>query len=57
MRGHVPATEETGDAFAPVYKETKARIEAVFGARSDRFWPENDQTCSKCYSVAPAVAS
>ena len=55
MRGHVPSNEVTAAGYAPVYHDTKRRLESVFGARSPQMWPAGEQTCSNCYSVAPAV--
>ena len=55
MRGHVPSNEITAQGYAPIYHDTKTRIENVFGKRNSSFWPAHEQTCSNCYSVAPAV--
>lgn len=55
MRGHVPSNEITAEGYAPIYHDTKRRLEEVFGDRPANFWPKTDQTCSNCYSVAPAV--
>lgn len=57
MRTHLPSNEVTDAGYAPIYHDTKDRLEAVFGPRSDQHWPAGERTCSKCYSVAPAVAS
>jgi hypothetical protein len=56
MRGHVPSNETTAAGYAPIYHDTKRRLESVFGERSPRMWPAGEETCSNCYSVAPAVA-
>jgi hypothetical protein len=55
MRGHVPSNEVTAEGYSPIYHDTKKRMEEVFGERRFSFWPAREQTCSKCYSVAPAV--
>lgn len=55
MRTHVPSNEITSEGYAPIYHDTKARLESVFGARDERHWPAGERTCSKCYSVAPAA--
>lgn len=57
MRKHLPSNENTAEGYAPIYHDTRARMEAVFGERSQRHWPASDQTCSNCYSVTPAVAA
>lgn len=57
MRGHLPSNEVTAEGYSPIYQDTKARLEAIFGARNDQHWPAGEQTCSNCYSVAPAVAA
>lgn len=57
MRIHVPSNENTDEAYAPIYHDTKDRMEAIFGPRSGQTWPKGERTCSKCYSVAPAVAA
>ena len=56
MRTHVPSNENTAEGYAPIYHDTKSRLESVFGPRSEKVWPAGEQTCSKCYSVAPAVS-
>ncbi|WP_157878940.1 hypothetical protein [Streptomyces sp. CT34] len=56
MRTHVPSNEVTAEGYAPIYHDTRNRLEAVFGARDGQHWPDGEQTCSNCYSVAPAVA-
>ena len=55
MRVHVPSNEITAEGYAPIYHSTKSRMEGVFGKRNDHFWPAHEQTCSKCYSITPAV--
>lgn len=55
MRGHLPSNEQTAEGYAPIYHDTRARLEEVFGARSDKHWPAGERTCSKCYSVTPAA--
>jgi hypothetical protein len=57
MRGHLPSNEVTAEGYAPIYHDTKTRLEAVFGERSEQHWPAGEATCSKCYSVAPAVSA
>ncbi len=57
MRQHVPSNEVTAEGYAPIYHDTKARIETLFGRKTDRHWPAHDQTCSKCYSVTPPVGA
>jgi hypothetical protein len=57
MRGHLPSNEVTAEGYAPVYHDTKTRLESVFGERDEQYWPTGEQTCSNCYSVAPAVAT
>lgn len=54
MRQHVPSNEITADGYAPIYHDTKGRMEKVFGERKLSHWPADEQTCSKCYSVTPA---
>ncbi|MGH3851004.1 MAG: hypothetical protein ACRDRT_15130 [Pseudonocardiaceae bacterium] len=56
MRKHLPSNEITADSYAPIYHDTRDRLEAIFGTRNDQHWPAGEQTCSGCYSVAPAVA-
>lgn len=56
MRGHLPSNEVTAEGYSPIYHDTRARLEAVFGVRDEQHWPAGEQTCSNCYSVAPAVA-
>src|SRR5262245_39784273 len=56
MRGHLPSNEVTAEDYAPIYLDTKSRLEQVFGARDERHWPPGEQTCSRCYSVTPALA-
>lgn len=56
MRTHVPSNEITAAGYAPIYHDTRARMEGVFGPRNEQYWPNNEQTCSKCYSVTPPVA-
>ena len=55
MRKHVPSNENTAEGYSPIYHDTKSRIEKVFGERESRNWPAGEQTCSRCYSVTPAV--
>jgi hypothetical protein len=55
MRQHVPSNEITAEGYAPVYHDTKRRMEDMFGERKASHWPANEQTCSKCYSVTPAL--
>jgi hypothetical protein len=55
MRAHVPSNEITAEGYAPIYHDTKLRMEQVFGPRDAAIWPEGEQTCSKCYSVVPAL--
>lgn len=55
MRQHLPSNEITAEGYAPIYHDTKSRMETVFGERKLSHWPEGEQTCSKCYSVTPAV--
>ena len=57
MRGHLPSNENTAAGYSPIYHDTKARLEAIFGARNEQYWPAGEQTCSNCYSVAPAVVA
>ena len=57
MRQHVPSNEVTAGHYAPIYHNTRDRMESVFGRRSERLWPDNEDTCSKCYSLTPAVAT
>jgi hypothetical protein len=57
MRSHVPSTEVTAEGYAPIYHETRDRLEAIFGPRSEQVWPAGEATCSKCYSVAPAITA
>lgn len=57
MRQHVPSNENTAEGYAPIYHDTKARLESIFGDKSARHWPAHDQTCSKCYSVTPPVSA
>lgn len=57
MRGHLPSNEVTAEGYSPIYHDTKARLEEIFGPRNEQHWPAGEQTCSNCYSVAPAVAS
>lgn len=57
MRNHVPSNELTAEGYAPIYHDTKERMEAVFGRRDEQVWPGGEQTCSKCYSVAPAIGA
>lgn len=57
MRGHVPSNEVTAAGYSPIYHDTKARMEEIFGARNEQHWPAGEQTCSNCYSVTPAVSS
>lgn len=54
MRKHVPSNEITGENYAPIYHDTRQRIEEVFGSRDRRFWRAGELTCSGCYSVSPA---
>jgi len=57
MRPHVPSNENTGEKYAPVYYDTRERMESVFGKSEEKFWPANDrETCSKCYSLAPSLS-
>lgn len=56
MRKHLPSNEITADGFAPIYHDTKVRLEAIFGTRNEQHWPADEQTCSNCFSVAPPVA-
>lgn len=57
MRGHLPSNEVTAEGYAPIYHDTKARLESVFGERDARHWPAGEQTCSDCYSVTPALVA
>lgn len=53
MRRHLPSNEQTGENYAPIYHDTKKRVEEVFGKRDPKLWPERERTCSGCYSVLP----
>ncbi len=55
IRTHVPSNENTAAGYAPIYHDTRSRMEQVFGTRSEKHWPAGEQTCSKCYSITPAV--
>lgn len=55
MRTHLPSNENTAPGYAPIYHDTKNRIEALFGERDDKHWPAGEQTCSKCYSLTPSI--
>ena len=55
MRSHLPSNEITAEMYSPIYHDTKKRFENAFGERNTQFWPANEQTCSKCYSVVPKV--
>lgn len=55
MRSHLPSNEVTAEGYAPIYHDTRARMEKIFGERNTQFWPDGEQTCSGCYSVAPAI--
>jgi hypothetical protein len=57
MRTHVPSNEMTAEGYAPIYYDTKSRVEEVFGKRNAHFWPAGEQTCSKCYSITPPVST
>lgn len=57
MRGHLPSNEVTAEGYSPIYYDTRARMEATFGPRNEQYWPAGEQTCSNCYSVAPAVVA
>jgi hypothetical protein len=57
MRAHLPPNEVTAKGYAPIYHDTKARLEAIFGTRNEQYWPTGEETCSKCYSVTPAVTT
>ncbi|WP_406186212.1 hypothetical protein [Streptomyces sp. NBC_01006] len=57
MRGHIASNENTGSAGASVYHQTRDRMDQVFGARDTRMWPSGEDTCSKCYSVTPAITT
>lgn len=57
MRKHLPSNEITAEGYAPVYHDTKARLEEIFGARSKEYWPGGEQTCSGCYSVTPRIVA
>lgn len=57
MRGHVPSNEVTAAGYAPIYHETKTRLEGLFGPRSSQHWPAGEETCSNCYSVTPAITT
>ena len=56
MRQHVPSNEITAEGYAPIYHDTRARMESVFGQRNVQYWPDGELTCSKCYSVTPPVS-
>lgn len=55
VRAHVPSNDISAAEYKPAYEDTKARMETVFGRRTTRHWPNTPATCSKCYSVTPAV--
>lgn len=57
MRNHLPSNEVTAEGYAPIYHDTKKRLEAIFGPCDERVWPAGEQTCSNCYSVGPAIVS
>lgn len=57
MRAHLPANETDSQNYLPLYQETRRRMEDLFGARAVDTWPLTDDTCSKCYSVTPAVGA
>jgi hypothetical protein len=46
MRKHLPSNEITAEGYAPIYHDTKARMEAIFGKRRTQHWPAGEQTCS-----------
>ena len=54
-RSHVPSNELTAEGYAPIYHDTKSRMESIFGKRPEAFWPIRDLTCSKCYSLVPEL--
>lgn len=55
-RSHVPSNELTAEGYAPIYHNTKERMERVFGNRSAHFWNGRQRTCSGCYSVMPPLS-
>lgn len=50
-RPHLPSNELTAEGYAPIYHNTKSRMERVFGERPQEYWPIRELTCSSCYSL------
>lgn len=55
VRAHVPSNDTSASDYKPVYEDTKKRMESVFGKRKTQHWPNTPATCSKCYSLTPAI--